>query len=233
METVFIEEKHALPGKRWGTLAGDSVHNLRAVLDNLVWLFTIANGNIPPKRHPIPRRSKWRKVAWPIYQSAPFKDAAGHPLPWTRSKRPEALWGVDETFITVVDNLQPYQMPREKRHLHAHWVLNELWNIDKHRTINVVGVATERVVLHLFPEHGKTFTFEGRVRFENGAELGDVAAGWVNLDVQPTLRFRTFFEEGNPFESMPVLETLGVLYTAVDDVLKGCEYALPILSPLP
>ncbi|MDQ3963590.1 MAG: hypothetical protein M3277_06735 [Actinomycetota bacterium] len=228
-DRVLIEPKRPLPGVRWGTLVGDCVHNLRSALDQMVWVLTCANGNIPP--NPVPRGDKWRKIAFPIYEEPPFRDGFGGEVPWEPGK-PKCLWGVNQAFATAFHQLQPYQHGTDTKR-QALWVLNELWSIDKHRTINVVGVGTERVVLGLLPEHGTTFTFEveGYIRFEDGASLGEIPAGWVDVNVPPTIRFRTFFAEGQAFDTMPVLETLGLLYEAVAEVLKGAAYALPILHP--
>lgn len=230
-DRVLVEAKRPFPGIRLGTIVGDCVHALRSALDQMVWVLTCAEGHVPPP-FPLPKGNPWKKIGFPIYDVSPFLDRSGNAAPWTPTKRPEGLWGVHEVFLTTFDELQPYQHGPDARR-QALWVLHELWNIDKHRTINVVGVGTDRVVLRLLPAHGKTFTFEveGYIRFEDGAYLGEVPTGWVDVDVEPEIRLRTFFAEGQPFEMMPVLETLGYLYVAVADVLKGADYALPILYP--
>jgi hypothetical protein len=43
---------------------------------------------------------------------------------------------------------------------------------------------------------------------KKAAEVGRLQLAVIDMDVQPTIRFRTYFEEGSAFETMPIYESL-------------------------
>jgi hypothetical protein len=105
-------------------IIGDSIHNLRASLDNLIYSLH------PGDRIEFPiclTRNQWRKQAWKIKH-----------LP----KGP----------TEVLFDLQPFQ-PK-----HANdpegcplWILDRLWNDDKHRAPHLVMGISDAATLHVSP----------------------------------------------------------------------------------
>ena len=107
--------------------------------------------------------------------------------------------------------MQPYQRVDDPT-LHPLWILNRLWNVDKHRTLNVVGVNLGKITI--------TFS-DGRTGYARAAPFEDGALiYWVldeNVDVDhtaastveyaPSLAFREV-AGGAGHEPVPVVELL-------------------------
>jgi hypothetical protein len=112
---------------------GDYLHNLRSALDHLAWQLVIASDGKPSKR-----------TEFPIYKNAAVykKRTSGtaiHPL-------------VSPDIGVLVESVQPYH-EGDRALLHPLWVLHELSNIDKHRTLHLTSMWVRR---------GEHFTLGGR-----------------------------------------------------------------------
>jgi hypothetical protein len=216
----------------WGAIIGDVVHNLRSTLDHLVWQLTLANGLTPPAAIPWKGPgSEWRNIRFPIHTINPRKRyPSGKRIPW-RYKPPDSLWGIRSALRTELQRLQPFNHGQDapKKPLA---ILNELWNIDKHRHLHFalffVGLHDVesrdpkihfRIVKKRFPG-----PFKGR------AEIGRVepVGGPSNLmmvqrNVQPILTFDIAFEQGPPAYGGRVRETLERLRDTVAAILVKFE----------
>ncbi len=113
------------PDHKFGMLIGDVVNNLRAALDNLVWALTDAFSG-PPPRNPIPP-GQWRQVRFPIVVD---------PAKWPTNN----LWGVDPRLLAEFKKLQPFDRRQNDPERDEFRILDELWNIDKHRSPHFVHV---------------------------------------------------------------------------------------------
>lgn len=119
-----------IPALRWGILVGDIVHNARSALDHLIEQATIAHHGTP-----LPRTD------FPVFTDRDDffrREKSGEPA---RSSGLYAIRGVSPQVRAVVEKLQPYQRGSEYRRSPL-WVLHELWNMDKHRVVPVVGIST-------------------------------------------------------------------------------------------
>jgi hypothetical protein len=103
-----------IPVLEWGVIVGDVVHALRSSLDQLVWLLS---------------RDPSKDTAFPLCRTE--KD-------WL-IKSPGYLWGVDPTFVALIEDAQPYKSG-DKAHSHPLAILGELSNLDKHRFLPGVGL---------------------------------------------------------------------------------------------
>ncbi|WP_375430521.1 hypothetical protein [uncultured Friedmanniella sp.] len=119
------------PPEEFSQIAGDAIHNLRASLDNLMWGFARMHQD-PPKR---PRR-----VAFPIYD---VKTAQSKKQPSWDVEGREAVDGVVAPAVAdVIEQFQPCIGSPEDPQGHLLWVLNLLWNENKHRNPSVTAGAT-------------------------------------------------------------------------------------------
>jgi hypothetical protein len=89
---------------------GEVTHQLRSAVDHIAHGLVVAAGNTPTRR-----------TAFPVLSSRPTKlTIEGE---------------VSTAALVAVDAFQPYQ--RRDSQAHPLYVLNRLWNIDKHRTLHL------------------------------------------------------------------------------------------------
>jgi hypothetical protein len=112
-----------------GLLVGDALHNLRSSLDHLAYLLALRGGGTIVGR-----------PEFPIFRSkADFHridKRSGQPTGWS-GLRKVAAW--PEGARKVAEELQPYR--HENPDAHGLWLLHELSNWDKHRTLHLMAVA--------------------------------------------------------------------------------------------
>jgi hypothetical protein len=103
-----------------GVIVGDCLHNLRSSLDHLVWQLVEAN---PPHHGTVNNQ-------FPIYRlESDFHSNAGR-----------RLAGVPANAIEDIKRLQPYMVGNSYK-FHPLWQLNELVNVDKHRTLMLTSAV--------------------------------------------------------------------------------------------
>jgi hypothetical protein len=147
-DLIIIAEATANPPSLlWGPIIGDIVHDLRSALDQvargLSVAFQAALGNKPPD--PIPRRSPWRNIAFPVCRKS--DDWAGL---WGTK-----MWAADPALMAVLEKFQPYFDRKTAPDREPLAVLEELWNIDKHRHLHLVNATVELedvIPVEPFPE---------------------------------------------------------------------------------
>ncbi|HSH59386.1 MAG TPA: hypothetical protein VK988_07040 [Acidimicrobiales bacterium] len=131
--------------RSWGPLVGDIVHGLRAALDNLVWSLSAHFSSSPPPPNPIPRKDRWRKVAFPVVTD---------PSKWA-TVAGKCLWVIEDRRPHLVDefkDLQPFHTRQNAPEREPLAILEELWNIDKHRHPPLVALWTEVDPLDILAE---------------------------------------------------------------------------------
>lgn len=119
-----------LPGDALATRLGDCLQNYRSALDHLIWELSVLESGDPP---PQPRR-----ISFPAYDEAARFAGQG-------------LHAVATDVVDEVKKLQPYH-DGAKAHENPHWLLCELSNVDKHRTIHVVGHYAPQIEVILNPD---------------------------------------------------------------------------------
>jgi hypothetical protein len=153
-----ITEKSGRPGVTWranlnpapplriAVLCGDFVHNLRSSLDHLARALVLENAGTPSDTPPT--------TQFPICQDR-----------LTRAddiRDVTVVGGISAEAEYLIDTVQPYQRVDDPT-LHPLWLLHELWNIDKHRTLTVAGVNLGRV----------TISFDGRTGYARAEPFAD------------------------------------------------------------
>lgn len=212
---VKVAETPAFPEVEWGIVIGDAVHCLRSALDQMVsGLCTEPSGRTA---FPICRTEK----DWII-------DAPGH------------LWSIPPRFVALIDEAQPYHRG-DKAHMHPLAVLNELWNLDKHRAIPSSALVPNRVAIAV--DESKTIglaswsafrTYPGRL-LKEGTVIADCrytvdsGATKAEMHVQAHLSVDVGFgkiERAASVNGKPVGETFkNVLIPAVFDVVVAAKRA--------
>ena len=103
--------------QRLGIIAGECVHNLRAILDNIIW----GLGEIYPPVHD--------KVSFPLADSpSKYKTMLEYP-------KFKGIKNFPPAAQTLIENLQPYNggyAATPQKHFLS--ILDSIWNADKHRT---------------------------------------------------------------------------------------------------
>src|SRR6266545_1165396 len=108
------------PDLALSVIIGECLHNLRSALDHIVWQLVLANNQTPVKENMFP--------------------VCDTPAGFARHVQKNRLRGVSVQAQAVIEGLQPYQGGQLNAHLHPLWVLNQLTNIDKHRTLALTTI---------------------------------------------------------------------------------------------
>ena len=98
---------------------------MRSALDHLAWALTIHHQRrMPAEPLPLGCSCWWRSVAFPIFLNAP------------KTWAPTQLRGVDPVVRDRIRDEQPFTARNHNEALRSDlWVLEELWNRDKHRSV--------------------------------------------------------------------------------------------------
>lgn len=155
-------------------LLGDFVCCLRSSLDQLAWKLA----HLPPIRTFTEREEK--RIQFPIFK------VRNNIYDDIRKLFPPAV-------ADVIDNFQPYLRGNAFRD-DPLWQLNELWNMDKHRTIPIspysLNISFPMEGWHEFVNPATYF----RHYFEVNFPIGMALTGEVNLE--PTISVEILFGEG-------------------------------------
>jgi len=194
-------------------IVGDCIHNFRSSLDHFANRLVEHFDGQPTI-----------DTSFPTLKVPPSANKAGVSPP------PHIAW-LDRTkagaVLAVVADLQPYTLG-EDYEAHPLYVLNELWNGDKHRNLidqpTWIRGAQLQASLSLFPP---TFTGEYRLR-EVGDEgaVFDFVADPAQVDVTGEATLAIALGNGLPWEGQPILTVLRDLRDFVHDALKDLCAAL-------
>jgi hypothetical protein len=186
-------------------VVGDCVHNLRCVLDHIMW--NIAYGSAAD----VALRNQ-KKIMFPI---------TGTPEEFTRQIARGRLTGTAAEVRALVESVQPYNAGYERLA-----ILNELENIDKHRALVVVESVTDTVFAPETNPRTVAFFSFGQVLLDNEVclradrrVLTPSLADFGTVDIEISGHARIMFTD-EPMLGMLVGGTLSALVKIVgDDVL--------------
>lgn len=116
---IYLQVNDFPPDEVWGPIIGDAVHNLRSALDHLAWMLATERA----------RREKPRQIEFPI--------TLGDPA--TGGRFTEKLNHLRSGTHAIIDRVQPYKTFEGPQH--PLWLLQALWNTDKHRALHTTGFA--------------------------------------------------------------------------------------------
>lgn len=146
LDAEFVESfrlrfhlKNEPPTLQWSITIGEIVHNLRSALDHLVFELSRRNqlrlysgGSIPPNG-PISGSNPWRSVSFPILENGGTNDNNWKSV--TRSK----LKFVKKSLLPKFRSVQPFAYGRKHPEKEPLAQLDQLWQIDKHRSVHLVS----------------------------------------------------------------------------------------------
>jgi hypothetical protein len=212
--------------------AGEAIHQLRSVLDHLVYQLVIAKTNEPPtfnSAFPIVGKGRMRDKAW--QSAADYYTAQAGRLKNDISVAAE----------TEIHRLQPYQRGAayEQDPL---WVISELDNAYKHRLLllAVHRVTSFWTTIRSRDKEIKAF-FDPDVPFEHGAHIGEVPItdpdfSLANADVtmDNDIMISVAFADGLGARHGSVLDCLSDLHKHVLGIVNAFralpEFGFTILS---
>jgi hypothetical protein len=142
-----VEGDVAFPGLEWGVIIGDAVHCLRSALDQLVAGLCSERPSLTTG-FPI----CLKKRDWVV-------------------RAPGMYWSVPSAYVAVLDRAQPYHRG-DAAHMQPLAILNDLWNLDKHRGIPATALVPSRVRVTITESEGVTL---GEFRTCKGVALKDGA----------------------------------------------------------
>lgn len=202
--TAFLQVSgFKLPHPRLYTRTGELLHDLRSALEHLAWELVEVSGGEPTEN-----------TSFPVLKTRPEPNRKGvHP-------KPGLAGGVSEAGAAVIDAAQPYQWGARYAE-HPVWVLDKLWNIDKHRHIALSGLRADGFVI---PPGTPSFTF--RMELEStsvdGAELRIVPDDpRVDVDLRSTMQIVVY--EPKDGVSTPLRGTLQRVRLAVFKIMREAE----------
>lgn len=188
-------------------LAGEVVHQMRSALDHLANQLVRAAGNTPT-----------RSTSFPTARERPQK---GINVPG----------GVGSRALQIIESLQPYHR-RDQPQKHPLALLNELWNIDKHRNLALTTMKlTDSQAFISNPDGTARVGGQFQTRSLGHNDILGVfrfSDGGIPPEAEIEVGGRLFvaFADSGPWESGPVTEVLEALHGYVTTTVLGRLEAL-------
>ena len=188
--TWYVFDKLPQPSLTIAVLAGDFIHNLRSSLDHLAGELVRRSGGTPGL-----------DTHFPILKVRPTANAAGTSSP------PHVAGGVSDAVLVELDRIQPYQFG-DAYEGHPLWILNRLWNTDKHSLLLTGPVW-------LTNSYVAQDAISGGIRghLQRWGATGDASEYSFTPDdgavgVSGNASLQVSFSEGTPYPGRGVMETL-------------------------
>ena len=175
-------------------IIGDCIHSLRASLDNLIYLLCPT----PHAEFMICKTAdQWKRDVWKI-KSLP--------------KGP----------CTVLYDLQPFHLKNGgDPELNPLWILNGLWNGDKHRAPHIAHGVTQLARIDTGESRADIWPIFSTGALDSGSKICRV---WIFSEPEPELipvfSFDIVFDSAGPARGFPVFDTLLNLHHRVRAVVE-------------
>jgi hypothetical protein len=200
-------------------ITGGVIHQLRSCLEHLAWGLVVTNGQ-PPKEG---------ATGFPVFTED-----------WHTKKESRYKWkrltrGIAPPAVNLIDRMQPYH--EEQPEDHVLWALNEMWNRDKHRALDVAVVATGGTVDILAKPGGHFGMHElsnlkigGGIPVLDGDELYRIHISDLTPDIQVvrSLTLTLAFSREGPGKGRPLLDSLSQF---TQDIPLRLDAFRPFLPP--
>lgn len=191
---ITLLDKPPAPKMTLAVLVGDAIHNLRSSLDLLAYEFS---------------RKPGRKTCMPVLKTPPT-DKQGNPIPV------KVFGGVKTPVLDEITRSQPFQYGGNYE-IHWLWLLNEMWNADKHRLL----LTSPAWLNNSWVAHGNATGVVPGIAEMWGATADAAEYRFkpldASVDVGGQISIQVAFDQATPVPSRGVMETLGWL----DDETRG------------
>jgi hypothetical protein len=200
------------PPLEWGVLIGEIAHNLRSALDGLVYQLALRDSRVNTLtwRTQFPIFTKGRTKIAKIKAKKGKRDLVSHFEIQGRAM----MKGVSKKHQAMIERLQPYKRRSRRsdplygmRHSIRHSPLSliqEINNVDKHRTIQVVVPTTGAFIART--DAVSSFKYSPVRILNDGAKLGEIPPD-MTMDSK-MLPLVAFWDCPKPLRGMAVCLTL-------------------------
>lgn len=197
------------PPMEWSIVIGEVVYGLRSALDHAVYALSAPDGGDPPKG-----------TEFPIFKDEPL---------FRNTNRPGGLWkvrGLSDAAQKVVASVQPFEHNGNAPERHVLWVLHELCNADKHRSLNLTSTAlgTSSLTLEVSGVEVERSQVRADGPVEDGAELArwlvTAPSGYGKVEMNGKITLDVALDEAGPAKGETVQATLDVLGTSVKSIVR-------------
>jgi hypothetical protein len=196
------------PPLEWSVVIGEAIHGLRTALDHAVYALSGLGGE-PPSG-----------TEFPIFKDEPM---------FRNTNRPGGLWkirGLRDGAREVVESVQPFHHEGGEPEIHLLWVLLQLSNADKHRSLNLMSAFLGQSELSLEANGGVTLKrskvpASGPVK--DGAELARWAVavrGEGKVQMKGQIAYGVAFDEAGPAKGEPVKSSFDKLGNGVKSIVQ-------------
>ncbi len=192
------------------TIVGDCLHNLRSILDYLVWQIVLSNQPEKPDNSNM----------FPICSS---------PENFRTQVKRRRLSGVPMTAVSIIEKFQPYNATD-----HPLALLNKLYNADKHRDLNfTIAVASDLDISYI--RNGEVYlrTILGNDEVRSGAILGNVGIPLSMTGSLPEVQINGKAECFVAFKDIVTIldDAVGVVETLEEIMDFIADKVVPSLKP--
>lgn len=211
-QIVRIQISDVQPPLEWSILLGEVLHNLRSALDHVVWQLILHDGG-----QPRPKVS-----GFPVYTDEPSYRRSG------RGGGQQMIDGIKGPGRSIIDGAQPFAEGQRAK-LTALYMLNELWNIDKHRTLHLMRMMSDVAHVSLGAASGlriESQELRAAGPIEDGAEIARLrlvaTQQQAMLALNAEIRQDIVFDEAEPsaLTNAPVRANLSVVGGQVQSLVE-------------
>ncbi|HSZ03977.1 MAG TPA: hypothetical protein VK778_02105 [Solirubrobacteraceae bacterium] len=196
-ERVGVAMLREQPNPQWALDIGDCLYGFRSSLDHLA--FELAEHHTAA---PLPSNIA-KDTEFPIYG----------PMAPDQNLLTKKIGAIDPAAKAIIEALQPHHRGNPAFERDPLWILSQLCNLDKHRTLHVVVPAKKGIKLNLISGLiGNVQYASGPVN--HGAEVIRFSLtpdDQGNMEVQLHLPYFVSFSEDSPAFGEPVIATLNAI----------------------
>jgi hypothetical protein len=195
------------PPMEWSVVIGEAIHGLRTALDHAVYALSSLDGEPPGG------------TEFPIFKDEPL---------FRNTNRPGGLRkirGLRDPAREVVESVQPFHHSGGEPERHLLWVLHQLSNADKHRSLNLTSAFLGQSEMTLEADGGvalKRIEIPERGPVEDGTELARWAvavSGEGKVELKGQIAYCVAFDEAGPAKGEPVKSSFDMLGNGVKSIV--------------